>query len=108
MPLIIFMDNFFSMGGLSGGSEKIEILAQSGNFRVERIVSNRASSPVGFWYDQGEDEKVWVLRGEAEVEFENKSVVLRKGDGLLIKRHTLHRVKRTSTDCVWLAVFGNF
>ena len=102
------MDNFFSMGGLADGSEQIEILAQSENFRVERIVSNCASSPAGFWYNQDEDEKVWVLQGEALIEFKGEVAPLKKGEGLLIKRHTLHRVKSTSKDCVWLAVFGNF
>ena len=102
------MDNFFSMGGLRSGSEETEILAQSEIFRVERIVSNRASSPDGFWYDQEEDEKVWVLQGEAQIEFEGEVAFLKKGDGLLIKRHVLHRVRRTSEDCVWLAIFGNF
>lgn len=104
----IFMDNFFSMVGLRSGSEETEILAQSENFRVERIVSNRVSSPDGFWYDQEEDEKVWLLQGEAQIEFEGEVAFLKKGDGLLIKRHVLHRVRRTSEDCVWLAIFGNF
>ncbi|MBO7520652.1 MAG: cupin domain-containing protein [Opitutales bacterium] len=102
------MDNFFDIQNLPMGKEKIEILAQSGGLRVERIVSNRAASPKDFWYDQREDEKVWVLRGEAELEFEGGIKILREGEGLLIKKHVRHRVKSTSGGCVWLAVFGNF
>ena len=98
------MHNFFDIQNLPGGKEKIEVLAQSGALRVERIVSSCAASPEGFWYDQPEDEKVWVLRGEAELEFEGGVKTLREGEGILIKKHIRHRVKSTSAGCVWLAI----
>ncbi|MBR4598303.1 MAG: hypothetical protein IKO42_07915 [Opitutales bacterium] len=102
------MDNFFDIQNMPPGKEKTEILAESKSLRVERIVSNCAASPKDFWYDQSEDEKVWVLRGEAQIEFENRIETLRIGCGILIKKHVRHRVKSTSADCVWLAIFGNF
>ena len=42
--------------------EVIEILAQSKNIRIERIVSFGQSSPDGFWYDQEQAE--WVRRSD--------------------------------------------
>ncbi|MBR6389351.1 MAG: cupin domain-containing protein [Opitutales bacterium] len=102
------MDNFFDIQNLPRGQEKIEVLAQSGGLRVERIASNCAASPEGFWYDQPENERVWVLRGEAELEFEGGAKTLRAGEGLFIKKHVRHRVKSTSECCVWLAIFENF
>ena len=102
------MDNFFDIQNLPRGAEKTEVLAQSGGLRVERIVSNCAPSPDGFWYDQPEDERVWILRGEAELEFEGGAKTLRAGEGAFIKKHVRHRVKSTSAGCVWLAIFENF
>ncbi len=93
------------MQNLSSGSEKIEVLAQSEDMRVERIISNNAASPDGFWYDQDENEKVWVLQGEAEIEFENEIKFLKSGDAIEIPKHVRHRVKSTSKNCVWLAIF---
>ena len=39
--------------------------------RIERIVSEGHVSPEGFWYDQDEPEWVALIRGTAELEFEN-------------------------------------
>lgn len=85
-------------------------MASGTNVRVERIVSNFHSSPEGFWYDQDEAELVFLLQGEAELEFEEGGEIklMRSGDFLLIGKHVLHRVRRTSKDCVWLAVFADF
>lgn len=100
------MDNFFSLQNLPSNSECVEILAEVDGLRVERIVSNSAESEKGFWYNQDEDEKVWVLQGEAQIEFENEVKTLMRGDGVFIKKHTRHRVKSTSENCIWLAIFS--
>ena len=69
--------------------------------RIEKIVSDGHTTG---WYDQDEDEWVCLLTGEAELEFENETKLLRAGEWLLIERYKRHRVTRT-TQCVWLCVF---
>ena len=74
---------------------------------VERIVSRGHTAPASGWYDQARDEWVAVLRGEAKLEFEDRSEVrLVAGDYLNIPAHTRHRVSWTApdVDTVWLAV----
>jgi len=88
------------------GEEAMELLARPG-VRVERIVSNGDISPPGFWYDQEQDEWVVILKGCAELEFENGSAhEMGTGDWLLIPAHVRHRVAWTCEDgpTVWLAV----
>lgn len=71
--------------------------------RLERIMS--FGQEKGKWYDQAWDEWVMVARGEAAVEWEDGSVTeLESGDYLLIEARKRHRVLRTSSDCVWLAL----
>jgi cupin 2 domain-containing protein len=81
-------------------------LAQMGNGRVERIVSNGQRSPKDFWYDQPENEWVLLLQGRASLQFEDGHIVrLKAGDYLLIASHTKHRVEETSPDSIWLVVY---
>jgi len=97
--------NIFEMPELPVAKELMTVLAQSGNVRIERIIS---SGQVSDWYDQPDTEFVILLEGSARVEFENgKDVNLSKGDTLLIGPHELHRVSFTRADppCVWLCVF---
>jgi cupin 2 domain-containing protein len=91
--------------------EALEVLAETGNVRIERIVSLGHASPEGVWYDQPQAEFVVLIAGEAHVEFEGESLPreLKPGDYLLIPAHCRHRVAWTSSDepSVWLAVhFG--
>jgi cupin 2 domain-containing protein len=74
--------------------------------KIERIVSHAAVSPEGFWYDQEQDEWVVVLEGEATLRLlePDEIVELKKGDHLFIPRHRKHRVERTSSRTIWLAV----
>ena len=102
--------NFFKVArsGADEGREIIATLFQSGEVRIERVESNGQASPEGFWYDQGTDEWVMLVRGNAALEFENgKFVELACGDCVSIAKHVRHRVARTSADALWLAVhFG--
>ena len=104
------MKNLFDISKLDLREEFFETLASGEHVRVERIVSNFHSSPEGFWYDQDETELVFLLQGEAELEFKDGGDIklMRAGDFILIGAHVLHRVRRTSKDCVWLAVFADF
>jgi cupin 2 domain-containing protein len=88
------------------GFETETEISRGKGWRVIRTVSNAASSPEGFWYDQKEDETVFVLAGWGEIEFEPETVTLRAGDGVFIPKGRRHRVKGTSEPCVWLCVYG--
>ena len=89
--------------------EFVDILAEGKNFRLERIVSKGHTSPKGFWYDQVENEFVLLLKGEAEILFEDdvKPVRFFEGDYSNIPAHKKHRVEWTdpNTESVWLALF---
>jgi cupin 2 domain-containing protein len=97
--------NIFDLPPLPLPDELTTILAESGNVRIERIISTGQTSD---WYDQAESEFVLLLEGNAVVEYLNgKTVTLSRGDTLLIKPRECHRVSYTSTNppCVWLCVF---
>ena len=86
-----------------------DCLLQSGNVRIERIVSKGQHSPPDFWYDQSEHEWVLLVKGEATLRFEqgDKAVHLAPGSYVNISAHERHRVEWTAADeeTVWLAVF---
>ena len=87
--------------------ELIEVLVQSDDVRVERILSRGHSSPDDFWYDQETNEFVLLLKGRAGLKFEDKEdVIMEAGDYLDIKAHTRHRVEWTANDedTLWLAI----
>jgi cupin 2 domain-containing protein len=91
------------------GRETTTVLLQAPQWRLERIHSNQASSPNGFWYDQAEHEWVLLLQGSALLERvgEPQPTALSRGDQLLIPAHSRHRVLATDPDpgTVWLALF---
>lgn len=101
-------DNLFADLPTAVPEELVNILAQSTNVRIERIVSTGHASPKDFWHDQDEHEWVIVLQGEGKLTFENADeVYMKPGDHVLIPAHQKHRVEWTSADepTVWLAVF---
>ena len=89
--------------------ELTETLIDDHNLRIVRIVSTGQASPDGFWYDQAENEWVVVLKGEAELLFEDEEAPLRMmpGDFVHIPAHRKHRVHWTTPAeaTIWLAVF---
>ena len=91
------------------GEERVDVLVQSSQLRIERIVSTGQASPPGFWYDQDEHEWVLLLSGEAGLRFEHEEDVRRlaPGDQVHIPAHARHRVEWTSEAelTIWLAVF---
>ncbi len=95
----------------ASGGEIIETLAaMSGrNVRIERIVSGGHASPPGFWYDQGWDEWVLVLRGKAVITLREPAgtEILETGDWLHIPAHREHRVESTTLDTLWFAVHAD-
>ncbi len=89
--------------------ESFEILLQTKEILIERIVTNESFIAPGPWYDQEKDEWVVLLQGKAEIEFEgNETLTLLEGDFLLIPAHKRHRVLSVSKTppCIWLAIHG--
>lgn len=89
--------------------EITQTLAQSDGVRIERIVSRGHQSESGFWYDQEQSEWVIVLKGEAELRFEENDQTVRLSEGSYanIPAHARHRIEWTKPDgeTIWLAVF---
>jgi cupin 2 domain-containing protein len=89
--------------------EMVDVLVESKHVRIEPIVSTGQSSQLNFWYDQGEDEWVVVLKGHAKLRFEGDAAPLEMhpGDHVLIPAHRKHRVEWTTPHepTVWLALF---
>ncbi|MBU4539934.1 MAG: cupin domain-containing protein [Firmicutes bacterium] len=97
--------NIYELPGFPIKNEVITILTQNDRVRIERIISTGQQSG---WYDQEETEYVMLLQGSAELAFaDGKTIIMEKGDTLLIPPHQQHRVAATSTDppCIWLCVF---
>lgn len=96
--------------GWTAEEEFTEMLFSTGALRVERILSKGHITPKGVWYDQGDDEWVTVLQGDATLGFDDGSVLsLSAGEHTLIPAHRRHRVQSTSSDpiCIWLAIHGS-
>lgn len=88
--------------------ECFENILTGEHIRIERIVSQGHSSPASGWYDQDEHEWVIVLKGAADIEFDNqKTVHLVSGSHLNIPAHQRHKVAWTDpdTETIWLAVY---
>ena len=100
--------NIFSEIPESLPKELLETLTSSKNCKIERIISKGHSTPDGKWYDQDKNEFVILLKGYAELLFENNELIkMNVGDYINIPAHTKHRVEKTSKDqeTIWLAMF---
>lgn len=90
-------------------NEVVDILAHSKAARIERIVSQGQCSPLGFWYDQAENEWVYLVQGKAVLRFESNDELVHLNEGMYlnIPAHARHRVEWTSSNVptVWLAIF---
>jgi cupin 2 domain-containing protein len=78
--------------------ELATVLQEGQGISIERIISQRHSSPAGFWYDESEAEWVLVLKGAAQLEFEDRMVEMGPGDYINIPAHEKHRVAWTTPD----------
>ena len=99
--------SFFDGAAFDPGAapETIETLFESASVRIERIASHGQPSPAGFWYDQAADEWVMLVRGLAQLEYEEGGKLeLRAGDWLMIPKRVKHRVAAVSDDALWLAI----
>ncbi len=88
--------------------EIFEHLAGNSAVKIERIISRGHVSPETGWYDQGQNEWVMVVKGEAVISYDDgRDFRLRQGDYLDIPARQRHKVSWTDPDCetIWLAVF---
>jgi cupin 2 domain-containing protein len=85
------------------------VLQEGTGVRTQRIDSRGRQSSECYWYDQSEQERVLVLTGAAELQFEDRVVELLPGDYVNIPGRQKHRVAWTTPDgpgpTVWLAVY---
>lgn len=93
----------------ASGDEQFEdllVMPDLGEVAVERIFSEGQASPDGFWYDQGWDEWVMVVKGGAVLELADpaEDVPMGPGDWVYLPAHCVHRVKSTERGTLWLAV----
>jgi len=98
--------NLFDLPNMPLTEEEVTILAQDKNIRIERIIS---TGQVSDWYDQEETEFVCLVEGFAVIEFEDKTLEMKKGDTIIINPHERHKINFTSSEppCIWLCVFYN-
>lgn len=70
-----------------------------------KIIRTMSLNQVTGFYDQEELEIVFLLRGKAQIEYDDGSIIsLEKGDTLEIRPHQIHRV-RSQDRAIWLCVF---
>ncbi|WP_457605912.1 cupin domain-containing protein [Nitratifractor sp.] len=82
--------------------ESFETLFEHPQARIVRIVSSE--HPDSSLYDQEEDEWVVLLEGKATLEVRGEKVQMKRGDTLFLPAHTPHRVLKTSSGALWLAL----
>lgn len=101
-------DNIFSKIPNAISNEIFETIVVNKNVKIERIISGGHTTPEENWYDQRHDEWVILLRGIAEIAFEDEPqpITLKPGDYVFIPAFCRHRVTRTDDKqpTVWLAV----
>ena len=89
--------------------EIFETLVDSGEVRIERIISDSHSFAGRVLVRSGRNEWVLLLEGSAGLRFEGEDgiVLLEPGDWVDIAAHVRHRVEWTDPKqkTVWLAVF---
>ncbi len=96
------MQNIYDYTQPKEGDELLSELLSSEKVTINRIVSNQLEN--GGWYEQEEDEWLILLEGEAILEMDTEEINLKKGDTLFIEAMTLHRVKKTSANALWLTI----
>jgi cupin 2 domain-containing protein len=82
--------------------ETTATVATTGEVRIEETLSGELAVPIS--YRQDHDEWVVVLAGGAELEVEGETVVLSRGEWVLLPRGVPHRLVSTVPGTHWLAV----
>ncbi|WP_281951542.1 cupin domain-containing protein [Nitrosophilus kaiyonis] len=82
--------------------ENFDTLFENKNIKIQRIVSSNIDTPKEFL--QKENEWVILLKGEAEIEMNNKKYNIKKGEYIFIPSNTPHKLLKTKEGTLWLAI----
>jgi cupin 2 domain-containing protein len=94
--------NLFEGYEVPKSGELFETLYDKNGILIERIVS--AAKLQKQIYKQPYDEWLVLLKGEAQIRIEEKSIALKMGDTLLIEKEKEHEVLSTAHDTIWLCL----
>jgi cupin 2 domain-containing protein len=82
--------------------ERFDTILECRNLVIERIVSSAVVTPRR--YVQPQDEGVLMVRGEAALSVDGRTVLLEPGSHVFLPAGTPHVVERVAEGAVWLAV----
>ncbi len=86
--------------------EIFKTIVSNDNVKIERILSYGQTTPKDYWYDQDEDEFIYIVQGKAKIKYDDETIyTLNTNDSLYIQAHQKHQVIYTSNPTVWLAIF---
>ena len=100
------MNNLYNVFKNIKFSEEREIEEKIYEDESLKIIRTMSLDQVTGFYDQEELEIVFLLRGKAQIEYEDgRRLDLREGDSLVIESHEVHRVS-WQEEAVWLCIFS--
>jgi len=73
------------------------------NITVKKIVSSDIIEDK--LYIQEQNEYVFVIKGKADLEVNNKKITLNSGDSIFLKAKTPHRILSVQKGTIWLAIY---
>ncbi len=94
--------NIYDIPDYDKREEYTEVLKEFDSGKIERIISEGQTTD---WMIQDENEYVILIKGEAEIEYENRKLRLKEGDTVFIPEGEKHRVSYTSSGCLWICIF---
>lgn len=100
------INNLFDSLVTESDNEIFDMIVKTNNIKLERISSFGNTTSPGEWYDQDDDEWVFLVKGNANILFkkDNELVKMEAGDHILIPKRIKHRVEYTSQDALWLTL----
>ncbi|MCX7833836.1 MAG: cupin domain-containing protein [Ignavibacteria bacterium] len=104
------LNNFLNIKKHNPNSKEeiFENIISEKNITIERIISFGQKTEKDKWLYDKRNEWVILLRGKAKILFEDGKIYkMQKGDYILIKSKTKHKVLYTSKKppCIWLAIY---
>lgn len=99
------MNNLYNVFKNIKFSEEREIEEKIYEDESLKIIRTMSLNQVTGFYDQEELEIVFLLKGKAQIEYEDgRRIDLGEGDSLVIEPHEVHRVS-WQEKAVWLCIF---
>lgn len=99
------MNNLYNVFKNIKFSEEREIEEKIYEDESLKIIRTMSLNQVTGFYDQDELEIVFLLKGKAQIEYDDgKTLDLIEGDSLVIRPHEIHRVS-WQEEAIWLCIF---